>query len=281
MYLRPATLEEALDRLAAGARLLAGGTDVMTQAGEAGLAGDIVDLSGLRALSGVTHEPGQIRLGGATTWSEIARADLPPAFDALKAAAREVGSVQIQNRGTLAGNLCNASPAADGVPPLLVLDAQVELVSPRGRRRLPLADFLTGPRRTARAADEILAALLCPVPPPGLRSTFLKLGARRYLVISIAMVAVALDIEAGHVREARIAVGACSPVARRLPAAEARLAGQPAQAGLGEALRPEDFAALSPIDDLRASADYRREAALTLTRRAVDLCLTGEPGGAI
>lgn len=281
MYLRPATLEEALDRLAAGARLLAGGTDVMTQAGEAGLAGDIVDLSGLRALSGVTREPGQIRLGGATTWSEIARADLPPAFDALKAAAREVGSVQIQNRGTLAGNLCNASPAADGVPPLLVLDAQVDLVSPRGRRRLPLADFLTGPRRTARAADEILAAILCPVPPPGLRSTFLKLGARRYLVISIAMVAVALDIEAGHVREARIAVGACSPVARRLPAAEARLAGQAAQAGLGEALRPEDFAALSPIDDLRASADYRREAALTLTRRAVALCLTGEPGGAI
>jgi CO/xanthine dehydrogenase FAD-binding subunit len=274
LYFRPATIEEALHRLGAGARLLAGGTDLMVGADEAGFRGDLIDISRLADLRGISRTAGEIRIGGSTTWSEIARADLPPAFGALQAAAREVGSIQIQNRGVIAGNLCNASPAADGVPPLLALDASVELVSPRGVRRLPLARFLTGPRRTERAADEILAAVLCPTPPATLRSAFLKLGARRYLVISIVMVAVALDVEGDRVREARVVVGACSPVAMRVAAAERRLV-------RGEALRAEDFAALAPIEDLRASADYRRAAALTLTRRAAELCLKGERGGAV
>jgi CO/xanthine dehydrogenase FAD-binding subunit len=281
LFVRPAHLEAALDRLSSGARILAGGTDLMTMAGEAGLEGDVLDLSGLGELVGVNETAFGFRIGAATTWSEIARADLPPAFDALKAAAREVGSIQIQNRATIAGNLCNASPAADGVPPLLALDAEVELVSRRGLRCLPLARFILGPRRTDLAADEIMAGVLCYPPSLRTRSTFLKLGARRYLVISIAMVAVALDIEGDAVRDARVAVGACSAVAMRLPAAESRLVGLPARQGLGEQLCAEDFAALTPIDDLRASADYRRIAALTLTRRAVELCLKGESGGAV
>ena len=281
MYVRPATIEDALDRLGAGARLLAGGTDLMVGADEAGLRADVVDISRLPELRGISLGRGGWRIGGATTWVAIAGADLPPAFAALQAAVREVGSVQIQNRGTVAGNLCNASPAADGVPPLLALDASVELVSHRGLRRLPLVSFLAGPRRTALAAGEILSAVVCPAPPPQMRSAFLKLGARRYRVISIAMVAVALDIEGETVREARVAVGACSPVAMRVGAAERRLVGLPARVGLGDALRAEDFAALAPIDDLRASAGYRRAAALTLTRRAAELCLKGERGGAV
>jgi CO/xanthine dehydrogenase FAD-binding subunit len=281
LFVRPAHLEAALDRLSSGARILAGGTDLMTMAGEAGLEGDVLDLSGLGELVGVSETAFGFRFGAATTWSEIARADLPPAFDALKAAAREVGSIQIQNRATIAGNLCNASPAADGVPPLLALDAEVELVSRRGLRCLPLARFILGPRRTDLAADEIMAGVLCYPPSLRTRSTFLKLGARRYLVISIAMVAVALDIEGDAVRDARVAVGACSAVAMRLPAAESRLVRLPARQGLGEQLCAEDFAALTPIDDLRASADYRRIAALALTRRAVELCLKGESGGAV
>jgi len=281
VYLRPATIEEALDRLGAGALLLAGGTDVMVGADETRLRGDVVDISRLSELRGISRSGEAFRIGGATTWSEIARAELPPAFATLQAAAREVGAIQIQNRGTVAGNLCNASPAADGAPALLALDACVELVSRRGARRMPLASFLTGPRRTQRAADEILSAVVCPAPPATMRSAFLKLGARRYLVISIVMVAVALDIEAETVRAARVVVGACSPVAMRVGAAERRLAGLPARAGLGDALRPQDFGALTPIDDLRASADYRRAAALTLARRAAELCLQGESGGAI
>jgi CO/xanthine dehydrogenase FAD-binding subunit len=222
-----------------------------------------------------------VRIGAATTWSDIARADLPPAFDALKVAARDVGAVQIQNRATIAGNLCNASPAADGAPPLLILDAEVELASRRGIRRLALDAFIDGARRTLLAPDEVMTAIITPLPSPTMRSTFFKLGARRYLVISIAMVAVALDIVEGVVRDARIAVGACSAVAQRMRQAERRLIGAPASSGLGRSIEASDLAQLAPIDDIRASADYRRDAALTLLRRTIDACALRQTGGVV
>ncbi|MGD0723831.1 MAG: FAD binding domain-containing protein [Roseiarcus sp.] len=282
MYARPSQLNETLALLAdPGALILAGGTDVFPAAGERPLAGRVIDLSRLADLRGVVRAGRDIRIGALTTWTDLVRADLPPAFDALRAAAREIGAVQIQNRGTIGGNLCNASPAADGVPPLLVLDAEVELASARGTRRLPLAQFIAGARRTLRAPDEMLTAVLIPAPSPGMRAAFLKLGARRSLVISIAIVAVLLDVGAGVVRAARIAVGACSAVAQRLPRAEARLVGLAADVALGEALGAEDVAGLAPIDDDRASADYRRAAALVLIRRALDLARRGEAGGAV
>jgi CO/xanthine dehydrogenase FAD-binding subunit len=151
----------------------------------------------------------------------------------------------------------------------LVLDAEVEIAGPGGRRRLPLADFLTGARRTALRPDELLVAVLVPRHAAAGTSVFRKLGARRHLVISIAMVAVRLVVEAGRVRHAALAVGACGPIARRLPAVEARLADASADAGLAERiLTAEVAAALDPIDDLRASASYRVEAAVLLLRRA-------------
>src|SRR5262249_60124834 len=106
--------------------------------------GSLIDITSLNEIRGISIERDVIRIGGLTTWTEVIRTPLPRCFDALKSAAREVGSVQIQNRGTVAGNLCNASPAADGVPPLLALDAEVELASSRGSRRLPLSEFLVG-----------------------------------------------------------------------------------------------------------------------------------------
>ena len=282
MYARPSQLNETLALLAdPGALILAGGTDVFPAAGERPLAGRVVDLSRLAGLRGIARAGDEIRIGALTTWTDLVHADLPPAFDALRAAAREIGAVQIQNRGTIGGNLCNASPAADGVPPLLILDAEVELASARATRRLPLAQFIAGARRTLRAPDEMLTAVVVPAPAPGMRAAFLKLGARRSLVIAIAMVAVLLEVEAGAVRAARIAVGACSAVAQRLPRAEARLVGRPADAALGEALGAADLAGLAPIDDDRASADYRRAAALVLIRRALDLARRGEAGGAV
>jgi CO/xanthine dehydrogenase FAD-binding subunit len=192
----------------------------------------------------------------------------------LKAAAREVGSVQIQNRGTVAGNLCNASPAADGVPPLLALDAEVELTSAAGKRRLPLAQFITGNRKTVRHPNEILAAVLVPRTVEDCASVFLKLGARRYLVISISMVAAIVQPdESGHVRDARVAVGSCSAVAQRLPGLEADLMGKPFRSGLSNVVRPEHLGPLSPISDVRATADYRRDASLILVRRALEACV--------
>jgi CO/xanthine dehydrogenase FAD-binding subunit len=222
-----------------------------------------------------------MRIGAATTWSEIARADLPAAFDALKVAARDVGAVQIQNRATIGGNLCNASPAADGAPPLLILDAEVELASRRGTRRLPLDVFINEARSTVLAPDEVMTAIVTPLPSDTIRSAFFKLGARRYLVISIAMVAVALDVVEGIVRDARIAVGACSAVAQRMKQAERCLIGALAGPNLGRLIEAKDLALLMPIDDIRASADYRRDAALTLLRRAIDACALRQTGGVV
>jgi CO/xanthine dehydrogenase FAD-binding subunit len=298
VYARPTELQEVLRHLSQpGARVLAGGTDVfpaLTSAkaggfpGDAGtgfgsgFAGPMVDVTRVAGLRGITRSGIGVRIGGATTWSDLVAADLPPAFDALRAAAREIGAVQIQNRGTIAGNLCNASPAADGVPPLLILDAEVELVSLQGTRRMPLAAFITGNRRTLRAADELLTAIHIPACPAGSRSTFVKLGARRYLVISIAMVAVLIVADdQGLVVDARVAVGACAAVAARQPLIEAHLTGRPATAGLGHDLAPQHLTGLSPIDDVRASASYRRDAALILVRRALDACVLGQPGGMI
>ncbi len=268
-------MDEAVSLLAsAGGQILAGGTDFYPALGERLPQGRVVDITALGELRGISRESEWIRIGGLTTWSEVIRTPLPRCFDALKAAAREVGSVQIQNRGTVAGNLCNASPAADGVPPLLALDAEVELRSAAGKRRMALADFMVGNRKTLRHAHEILAAVWVPRRMEDAASAFLKLGARRYLVISISMVAAVVQVDrAGRVAEARVAVGSCSAKAQRLSELEKHLAGWPAVAGIGSAVKAEHLQGLSPIDDVRATADYRREASLTLVRRALEACV--------
>ncbi len=267
-YARPETLTEALRLMAGGgARALGGGTDLYPGAA-ARLGGPVVDLAGIGELRGITRNGGQ-RIGGLTSWTAIAAAVLPDACRALQQAARQVGGRQVQNAGTIGGNLCNASPAADGVPPLLALDAQVELVSASGTRRLELADFLLGPRRTALRPDEVLAAVLIPETALRGRSSFVKLGARSHLVISIAMVAARVEIDRGRVVGAAVAVGACSPVAVRLPAVEAALTGAPVAQAVGRIRDTDVTGPLSPIDDVRATAKYRREAAAELVRRAV------------
>ena len=278
MYFRPNTLDEAVSLLAAGAGpILAGGTDFYPALGEKPAPDGIVDVSRLGELCGISVDSDHIRIGGLTTWTDVIRTPLPRCFDALKSAAREVGSVQIQNRGTVAGNLCNASPAADGVPPLLALDAQVELVSAAGRRRLPLSQFLVGYRKTARRADEILTAVLVSRQIENASSAFLKLGARRYLVISISMVAAVVEPDhEGRVAEARVAVGSCSVNARRLSNLERDLVGLPARKGLGAAATTAHLQLLSPINDVRATADYRLNASLTLLQRALDACVESQ-----
>ena len=274
MYLKPKSLSDAVAVLASSrAQILAGGTDFFPALGERLPQGDVLDITGVPEIRGVTLENEHIRIGGLTTWTEIIQTPLPRCFEALKAAAREIGSLQIQNRATVAGNLCNASPAADGVPPLLALDSEIELTSQSGMRRLPLSQFITGNRRTERRSDEILAAVLVPRRFENAASVFLKLGARKYLVISISMVAVVLATDAGRITEARITVGSCSAVARRLSGLEAELAGQPADRELTALVRPDHLTPLSPIDDIRATAEYRRDASLILVRRALQACV--------
>jgi CO/xanthine dehydrogenase FAD-binding subunit len=270
-YLRPTSLDAALSALAERPlTMLAGGTDIYPARVGRPVDDDILDVSGLPDLRTIVVADGLVRIPALATWTDVVRQDLPPAFDGLKAAARAIGGVQIQHRGTVAGNLCNASPAADGLPNLMALDARVELASAMGRRELPVGDFVVGNRRTLRRPDELVTAVLVPLPGERARSTFLKLGSRAYLVISIAMVAAVVEIDgAGRIVTARIVVGACSEVPRRITTAEARLVGQAPDPTLADGIVTADLATLTPIDDVRGTADYRRSAALTLVRRAV------------
>jgi CO/xanthine dehydrogenase FAD-binding subunit len=272
-YYQPKTLDHALQLLGRtqGLKILAGGTDIYpakaTRAGWGHTAhADVLDISRIRFHRGVEIRADHWSISALTTWTDIVRADLPPVFDGLKAAAREVGGVQIQNRGTLVGNICTASPAADGMPALLTLDADVELESHEGTRHMPLSQFVTGYRQTALAPNEMVIGLR--IPKQSGAGYFHKLGARRYLVISIAMVAAIFDVAAdGTVQSARLAVGACSAVAQRLAELEVALVGQPLSSAV---VMPEHLAHLQPIDDVRATAAYRQAAALQLVRDVID-----------
>lgn len=268
-YHCPRTVEEALAALGnANARILAGGTDFYAALGDRPLTFPVVDITRIDGLRGIEAGADGWRIGAATTWTDIVRAPLPAVFDGLKAAAREVGAVQIQNTGTVAGNLCNASPAADGVPALLSLGADMEIAGAAGLRTVPLGDFLSGPRQTTLAPGEMVTAILIPPHGAAARGAFIKLGARRYLVISIAMAAAVLEAGDGRITTARIAVGACSAVAMRLAALEQALIGTPVGDAAG-AVAAEHLGVLSPIGDVRATAAFRLEAAHELVRRVL------------
>jgi CO/xanthine dehydrogenase FAD-binding subunit len=270
LYHRPHALDAALGLLAERRlRVLAGATDIYPALVGRSPDLDVLDITGLGELDGITRTAEGWRIGALTRWSAIAQAPLPPLFAGLQAAAGAIGGRQIQNAATLGGNLCNASPAADGVPCLLAIDARVELASTAGRRCLPLDAFILGNRRTALRDDEILTAIFLPEPTQPSHSVFLKLGARRHLVISIVMVAVTLGVAQGRVAQAAAAVGACAPTARRLPALEARLLGEPVTPALARLVQPECLTPLAPIDDMRGTASYRLDAAATLLRRAL------------
>ncbi len=269
-YFRPDNLNEALALLASEPVTLAAGCTDLFPATEAKiLNGPVLDLTAIDGLRGVVRGPEDWRIGALTTWNDLCKTDLPAAFDMLKQAAHEVGSWQVQNAGTVAGNLCNASPAADGVPPLLALDARVELRSAKGTRVLPLDSFVTGVRKTALQPGEMVTAVLIPAAAGTGTSRFRKLGARRYLVISITMVACRLVVGDGKVSEAAISVGSCSPVAVRLSEVESHLLGC-RLADVAATVDADMVArALSPIDDIRGDAAYRKTAAVELVRRTL------------
>lgn len=271
VYLRPDSIAEAVRALAAGDfTILAGGTDLYAARAAHTLAEPVLDITAIRELHDIRDEGAHWRIGATVTWSDIVRGDLPPLFRGLQAVAREVGGIQVQNNGTVAGNICNASPAADGVPALIALDAQVALSSVSGQRVMPLTDFVLGSRKIARNAGELVTALLIPA-RGNARSSFIKLGHRRYLVIAIAMVAVVLDVDASNtITYARVAVGSCSAVARPLASLQGKLTGRKLAGGLSDLVIEDDLSILTPIDDVRGTGEYRRDAVLTLVKRAIE-----------
>ena len=271
-YLRPTTLSDALHVLSEKrSTIIAGGTDFYPARVGKPLDEDVLDVTAIESLRAIEDGGDHYVIGATTTWTDLIREDLPDWFRAMKLAAKEVGGVQIQNAGTIVGNVCNASPAADGAPGLLALDASVVLASLSGERIIPITEFVLGNRSTARKPDEIVVGLRIPKCRADAKSTFLKLGARKYLVISIVMVSAILEVSAeGMVDRCRVAVGSCSEVATRLHDLETKLRGMPADDRLAGLITTDHLTPLSPIGDVRGSAGYRRDAALTLVRRAID-----------
>jgi len=271
-YFRPDNLGDALafaarDNVVVGA----GFTDLFPATTAQISPGEVLDITAIASLHGLHRADGALRIGAATTWSDLVAHDLPPAFDGLKKAARAVGSIQIQNAATLVGNICNASPAADGIPCLLTLDAQVELTSVAGSRKIDLSEFILGPRKTALRRGEILTAILVPDTAQQGQAGFVKLGARAYLVISITMVAARLAQKGGQIVEAAVSVGACNAHAIRLSALENHLLSMPTASLFGRHFEPDlVIPYLQPITDIRGDAQYRRDVAPILIARLLD-----------
>lgn len=272
LYHRPLTLDETLHRLAdGGSTVIAGCTLYYLDGRSRPLADRLIDITGVTELNGIGMAADHVRIGALTTWSTLANASLPVECAPLQQAAQRVGALQIQNVGTLGGNLCGAAANADGIPPLLVADAEVELRSTRHVRTLPLVTFLRGNRQTAREPDELLTAVIVPRRVGNQTGVFLKLARRAYQGVAIVSVAAQLGTDdAVRIASAGIVVGACSAVAQRLPTLEQRLLGQSITGALATVFDPGvDLASLTPMTDAMATADYRRDAAATLVRRAL------------
>jgi xanthine dehydrogenase iron-sulfur cluster and FAD-binding subunit A len=278
-YFMPGSVDEVLGLLAehrSNARIIAGGTDLILEIErKVRRPSVVIDVTRIPALDTIAQDAdGIIHLGPLVSHNQVVASQLlvEQAFP-LARACWEVGSPQIRNRGTIAGNLITASPANDTITPLMALGASVTLASQRGQRTLPLRDFFLGVRKTALADDEMLIDISVPALAPNARGTFLKLGLRAAQAISVVNVAVVTKLQVTgsqlQVEEARMALGSVAPTIIRCPEAEAFLAGQAlSEEVIGRAAEMTATAA-RPIDDVRGSANYRREMVRVLTRRAL------------
>jgi CO/xanthine dehydrogenase FAD-binding subunit len=270
-YYTPRTLAEAFGLAAdkAGARFVAGGTDLMVRIRHKDVHPEaLVSLRSIPEITGI-EIGGSARIGAATTIADIARHEgLGAAFPVLVQAARRVGGPQIRNAGTIGGNLCNASPCADTALPLLALDAVAHLESVRGARAVPLRDFFQGPRATCLAPGELLSRVEIPKPAAGAKAVFLKKG-RVKMDLSIASVAVLLELDGESCAKARIAAGSVAPIPLRLTGAEALLEGKRLTEDVIAAAAETAMREISPITDVRSTAEYRRSIIGVFTRRAI------------
>lgn len=278
-YHQPESLPDAVAlaaRFGEEASFLAGGTDLMVQIERGRVAPrHIIGLHRVPGLAGIEANGG-IVLGAGVTHRAIEREPaLGGALRCLVEGAEVIGGHQVRNVATVGGNLANASPAADLVPCLLALDGTVRLVGPGGERELPLERFLLGPNRTARRPDELLTRVSLPAPPAHSSSAFLKAGRRRAMEISVVCVAARLTLDASRERclEARIALGAVAPTTIRAREAERALEGRPVGGEAFERAAAAAREACRPIDDVRASAAFRRHLVGVLVRRALDRCV--------
>lgn len=277
-YHEPPGMEEArrlMGDLGETARPLAGGTDLLVHMKKRVLSPEhLVSLGRIEELHRMGPSGDAFRIGACMTAAELAELDeIRRQYPALADGASRLGSPLIRNLATLAGNLVSARPAADLPPPLMAYGARVNLVGPSGERTVPLEDFFEGPGVTVAAADELLESVFLETPPERSGAGYLKLGVRQTLEISIVNVAAYLSLDGDRIETARVVLGAVAPVPIRAPFAEKVLAGETPSAELFAKAGEEAARDAKPIDDFRASAEYRRDMVSVLTRRALETAL--------
>jgi carbon-monoxide dehydrogenase medium subunit len=283
LYFEPSSLDEATKLFAewgAKAWKLAGGTDLLVKIKKKEIEPEVVvNLKRIPGLADTYVKDGFLHLGALITVAGLLRNSVVKQyFPALYQAAAVMGSPQIRELATVGGNICNAAPTADLVPPLVALDASVRLVSARGAREIKLEKIFRGPGRTEISAEEILTEIVVPLPGDGQRSVYLKHGIRRAHEIAIAGVAVSLSAEWTRLRHVRIALGAVAPTVVRAYSAENLLLEQPISEDTLALAASMAAQSAQPRDGVRGSAWYKREVTRVLTLRALKLCLSGGTG---
>lgn len=276
-YLMPKTLEEALAALRnqkGTAKVFAGGTDLIPQLKRREIPTPqcVIDLKGILGLGNITyHEGSGLTIGSLTTISELVESPVVlQHFPSLFQAALSIGSPQVRNRGTFAGNICTAVPSADSAPVLLTLEANIKIKGPKKEKTVPIGKFFTGPRTTVLKPDEILLEISVPKPAPASRGVYLKLSPRHSMDLAIVGVAVLGVSENGVCKDVRIALGAVAPTPIRAPMSEAMLKGQRITSALIDEAARNAITQCSPIDDHRASQEYRCDMVYAMTRRALN-----------
>jgi CO/xanthine dehydrogenase FAD-binding subunit len=282
-YLAPTTLDEALSLLSeykGRAKAIAGGTDLVPKLKRREIRAPeyVIDLKGVPGLDEIKYDAGGLSLGALVTIGMVeTSAKIQQKFGILAQAAQSMASPQVRNRGTIAGNICNAVPSADSAPPLLTLGARLKLVSQKSERTVNIEDFFTGPNQTALGDDEILREIQVPDMPTNGKGVYLKLTPRRAMDLAIVGVAVVVIPQDGICQDIRIALGAVAPTPIRAKKAEAILKGQKFDDALIEKAAKAAAGEAKPIDDHRASAEYRRDMVEVLVRRAVKQAIGSQP----
>ncbi len=283
-YLAPKTVAEAcslLSQYKEKAKVIAGGTDLLVQMKERTITPQyLIGLNGIANLDYIEHSEARLRIGALASLNSIAGSPLVrEKFALLADAMSTIGTIQVRNRGTIGGNLCNAAPSADSAPPLIILGAQVKVVGEQGERVIPLEGFFTGPGETTLQAGEILTEVQIPDIPPNTGGTYLKLFARSAIDIAAVGVAALLTAKDGTCSDAKIALGAVAPTPIRAKEAEKSIIGKKIEKDLIEKVAELASEESRPISDIRSSAEYRREMVKVLTRRAITQAWERAKGG--
>jgi len=281
---RPESLSEALETLGAleSVKPIAGGTDLLPLMRDKAISvEDLVDIQGIQELKDITVEDGRLSIGAMVTLTEVLESTLvAEKAPALREAVGQIGSVQTRNQGTLTGNLCNASPAADSAPALMVLGAQAEIASMKGSRRIPVGELFAGPKINSLGKDELVTRIIIPEPPKGSGAAFEKLGRRKGITLSVVNAAAYLELDGDKCVDARIALGSIAATPIRVPDIEKTYKGRELTPEVIEESSKACYGLVSPVDDVRASAEYRREMSCVLLKRAIIKAHARAGGGA-